>query len=233
MTWRADIITLFPELFPGPLDISLTGKALEKGLWSCKAHDLRLYGRGRHHIVDDTPYGGGAGMVMRPDVVAAALDAVRNDGRPIIYPTPRGRPFSQGDAKRLAAGAGLVILCGRYEGVDERVLEAREVEQFSMGDFVLSGGEIPAYALLEACIRLIPGVMGSPESAIEESFENGLLEYPHYTKPAIWEGANVPSVLLSGNHRDIATWRHVQSQRVTKLKRPDLWAQYASQKFGI
>ncbi|MEE8659305.1 tRNA (guanine-N(1)-)-methyltransferase [Acetobacteraceae bacterium EV16G] len=233
MTWQADIITLFPELFPGPLGISLTGRALEKGLWACTAHDLRSHGKGRHHAVDDTPYGGGAGMVMRPDVVASALDALPGDGRPVIYPTPRGRPFSQRDAKRLAAGSGVVILCGRYEGVDERVLEARGIEQFSIGDFVLSGGEIPACALLEACVRLLPGVMGSSDSATEESFENGLLEYPHYTKPAEWEGLSIPSVLLSGNHRDIAAWRHDQSQRITQSKRPDLWAQYAARKPGI
>ncbi|MCQ9156927.1 tRNA (guanosine(37)-N1)-methyltransferase TrmD [Acidomonas methanolica] len=225
--WRADVLTLFPEMFPGPLGCSLAGQALERGTWSCAAHDLRAHGLGRHRAVDDTPFGGGAGMVMRPDVVAAALDAVVEDGRPVVYPTPRGRVFRQDDARRLAAGAGVVLVCGRFEGVDERVLERRGIEQFSMGDAVLSGGEIPALLLLDACVRLLPGVMGSEASDAEESFgADGLLEYPHYTRPALWDGMEVPAILLSGHHAAIAAWRREQAITVTKSRRPDLWAAF-------
>ncbi|MXV44729.1 tRNA (guanosine(37)-N1)-methyltransferase TrmD [Saccharibacter sp. 17.LH.SD] len=230
MTWQADILTLFPEMFPGPLGYSLAGRALEAGLWSYKAHDLRLYGRGRHRALDDTPFGGGAGMVMRPDVLDQALEDVKGEGDcPIIYPTPRGVRLSQKDIKRFTQGSGVVLLCGRFEGVDERVLEKHGVEQYCMGDFVLSGGEIPALALLDGCVRLLPGVMGSAHSGEEESFSDGLLEYPHYTRPSEWEGREVPPVLLSGNHKDIARWRHEESIAVTRARRPDLWARHEQQ----
>ncbi|CAI9120978.1 tRNA (guanosine(37)-N1)-methyltransferase TrmD [Brytella acorum] len=232
MSWRADILTLFPEMFPGPLGMSLAGRALEQGVWSCRSHDLRAHGLGRHRAVDDTPFGGGAGMVMRPDVVAAALEAVSAEGRPVIYPTPRGKRFTQQDARRFAGGPGVVVLCGRFEGIDERALVRCEVEQLSMGDFVLSGGEIPAMTLLDACVRLLPGVMGSEQSDAEESFGNGLLEYPHYTRPASWEGMDVPEVLLSGHHAAIAAWRHEQSVEFTKTRRPDLWAAYGAAQNG-
>lgn len=225
--WRADVLTLFPDMFPGPLGCSLAGQALARGDWQCIAHDLRAHGLGRHRAVDDTPFGGGAGMVMRPDVVSSALDAVSVEGRPVIYPTPRGRPLVQRDARRYASGSGVVVLCGRFEGVDERVLERRGIEQVSMGDVVLSGGEIPALTLLDACVRLLPGVMGSSLSDAEESFgAEGLLEYPHYTRPAQWDGQDVPAVLLSGHHAAIAAWRREQAITVTKLRRPDLWAAY-------
>ncbi|AQS87510.1 tRNA (guanine-N1)-methyltransferase [Neoasaia chiangmaiensis NBRC 101099] len=237
MSWQADIVTLFPDMFPGPLGMSLAGRALETGVWSCTAHDLRTHGRGRHRAVDDTPFGGGAGMVLRADVVASALDAVAASGRPVIYPTPRGKPFTQADARRYVAGSGVVVLCGRFEGVDERVLEQRGIEQVSMGDFVLSGGEIPALALLDACVRLLPGVMGSVLSDAEESFGEGLLEYPHYTKPALWDGLEVPAVLLSGHHGAIAAWRREQAELATRSRRPDLWAAYearqATDKFRV
>ncbi|WP_018981001.1 tRNA (guanosine(37)-N1)-methyltransferase TrmD [Saccharibacter floricola] len=227
MTWQADILTLFPDMFPGPLGYSLAGRALENDVWSCRAHDLRPYGRGRHRALDDTPFGGGAGMVMRPDVLDHALSDVRGSRQcPVIYPTPRGKRLEQKDIERFSQGDGVVILCGRFEGVDERVLEKHAVEQFCMGDFVLSGGEIPALALLDGCVRLLPGVMGSVHSGEEESFSEGLLEYPHYTRPAEWEGRDVPSVLLSGHHQDIARWRHEKSIAVTRAQRPDLWAAY-------
>ncbi|RUT24509.1 tRNA (guanosine(37)-N1)-methyltransferase TrmD [Asaia sp. W19] len=230
MTWRADILTLFPDMFPGPLGFSLAGRALEEGVWSLGVHDLRDFGRGRHRAVDDTPFGGGAGMVLRADVVAEALDSIEADGRPVIYPTPRGARLTQAQSREFASGDGVVVLCGRFEGVDERVLERRNVVQVSLGDFVLSGGEIPAYALLDSCVRLLPGVMGSELSDAEESFGDGLLEYPHYTKPASWEGMDVPDILLSGHHAAIAAWRHEQARLVTQARRPDLWAAYAEAK---
>ncbi|GBQ87559.1 tRNA (guanosine(37)-N1)-methyltransferase TrmD [Asaia krungthepensis] len=230
MTWRADILTLFPDMFPGPLGFSLAGRALEEGVWSLGVHDLRDFGRGRHRAVDDTPFGGGAGMVLRADVVAEALDSIEADGRPVIYPTPRGARLTQAQSREFASGDGVVVLCGRFEGVDERVLERRNVVQISLGDFVLSGGEIPAYALLDSCVRLLPGVMGSELSDAEESFGDGLLEYPHYTKPASWEGMDVPDILLSGHHAAIAAWRHEQARLVTQARRPDLWAAYAEAK---
>ncbi|GBQ11070.1 tRNA (guanosine(37)-N1)-methyltransferase TrmD [Swaminathania salitolerans] len=230
MTWHADILTLFPDMFPGPLGFSLAGRALEDGIWSLGVHDLRDFGRGRHRAVDDTPFGGGAGMVLRADVVAQALDSIEPGDRPVIYPTPRGARLTQAKSRDLASGEGVVVLCGRFEGVDERVLERRNVQQVSLGDFVLSGGEIPAYALLDSCIRLLPGVMGSTLSDAEESFGNGLLEYPHYTKPARWDGMDVPPVLLSGHHAAIAAWRHEQSCQITQTRRPDLWAAYAEAK---
>ncbi|QDH14698.1 tRNA (guanosine(37)-N1)-methyltransferase TrmD [Oecophyllibacter saccharovorans] len=228
MSWRADILTLFPEMFPGPLGLSLAGRALQKGVWSCHAHDLRPFGLGAHRALDDAPFGGGAGMVMRPDVLDAALQSVAGLGgdtsRPVVYPTPRGRRATQKDVARLARGAGVIVLCGRFEGVDERVLEKRGIEELCFSDFVLSGGEIPALALLDGCVRLLPGVMGSALSADEESFANGLLEYPHYTRPAEWEGRKVPEVLLSGHHGAIARWRSEKSCAVTRARRPDLWA---------
>ncbi|NHO32003.1 tRNA (guanosine(37)-N1)-methyltransferase TrmD [Acetobacter fallax] len=229
MSWTATILTLFPDMFPGPLGQSLAGKALDAGSWHCDARDLRPFGLGRHNTVDDTPCGGGAGMVMRPDVVDAALAAVsRDDGAPCVYLTPRGRPLTQADIRRYATGPGVTLLCGRYEGVDERVLEARAIEQVSIGDYVLSGGETAALVLLDACVRLLPGVMGSAESGVEESFSDGLLEYPHYTRPAEWDGRAVPDVLLSGNHAAISRWRREQSERVTRERRPDLWAAHLS-----
>jgi tRNA (guanine37-N1)-methyltransferase len=223
MSWRASILTLFPEMFPGPLGYSLAGKALESGVWSLETNQIRDFATDRHHSVDDTPFGGGAGMVLRPDVVDAALDPIV-DGRPVLCLTPRGRRFSQCDAARLASGDGVILVCGRYEGIDQRVVEARGMEEISLGDFVLSGGEPAALVLLDTIIRLLPGVMGAAESAIEESFSNGLLEYPHYTRPAEWRGRRVPDVLLSGHHGAVATWRREQSEQLTQERRPDLWA---------
>ena len=230
MSWRATILSLFPRMFPGPLGLSLAGRALERGIWSLEAHDLREHGIGRHRAVDDTPFGGGAGMVMRADVVDAAIAAhvAAGDQRPLLYPTPRGRRLEQADLRRYAAGPGVVLLCGRYEGVDERLLEARGVEQVSIGDYVLSGGEPAALVLLDAAVRLLPGVMGSGASAVEESFSAGLLEYPHYTKPAEWRGRAVPQTLLSGNHAAIAAWRRAASERDTHARRPDLWERHCS-----
>jgi tRNA (guanine37-N1)-methyltransferase len=223
MTWRASVLTLFPEMFPGPLGHSLAGKALDAGTWSLDTVQIRDFATDRHHSVDDTPFGGGAGMVLRPDVIDAALDQVA-DGRPILCLTPRGRRFSQSDAMRLAAGEGVILLCGRYEGIDQRVIEARAMEEVSLGDYVLSGGEPGALVLLDAVVRLLPGVMGAADSATEESFSHGLLEYPHYTRPAEWRGRRVPDVLLSGHHGAVAAWRHQQSEQITKERRPDLWA---------
>jgi tRNA (guanine37-N1)-methyltransferase len=227
MTWRASVLTLFPEMFPGPLGHSLAGRALAAGTWALEAVNIRDFATDRHRSVDDTPFGGGAGMVMRPDVVDAAIASVADD-RPLIYLTPRGRPFRQIDAGRLAAGPGLVLLCGRYEGVDQRVIEARGFEEVSVGDYVLSGGELAAMVVLDATVRLLPGVMGAAASAEEESFSELLLEYPHYTRPAEWQGRRVPDVLLSGNHAAIAAWRRAESERATRLRRPDLWARHVS-----
>lgn len=227
MTWRASVLTLFPEMFPGPLGHSLAGRALASRLWALDAANIRDAATDRHRSVDDTPFGGGAGMVMRPDVVDAAVALVA-DGRPLIYLTPRGRPFVQADADRLAAGPGVVLLCGRYEGVDQRVIEARGFGEVSVGDYVLSGGELAAMAVLDAAVRLLPGVMGAAESAVEESFSQLLLEYPHYTRPAEWQGRRVPDVLLSGHHAAVAAWRREQAERVTRDRRPDLWARHVS-----
>jgi len=227
-TWQATALTLFPEMFPGSLGCSLAGRALRDGIWSMEAQDLRAHGLGRHRTIDDTPFGGGAGMVMRPDVVSAALGEVEAAGRPVIYPTPRGRTLTQADVRRYAAGPGVVVLCGRYEGVDERVLEARDSEQVAIGDYILSGGEVAALVLLDACVRLLPGVMGSDTSATEESFADGLLEYPLYTKPAQWEGRDVPDVLLSGHHGAIARWRRDMAEMATRQRRPDLWAAHVA-----
>ena len=223
MSWRASVLTLFPDIFPGPLGQSLAGRALDDGIWSLDVTDIRDFGTGKHRKVDDTPFGGGAGMVMRPDVVDAAVGPVA-DGRPVIYLTPRGRRFTQADAVRFASGDGLILVCGRYEGVDQRVIEARAMEEFSVGDYVLSGGELAALVLLDAVVRLLPGVMGAAESALDESFSAGLLEYPHYTRPAEWAGRTVPDVLRSGNHAAVAAWRQAESEQITMRRRPDLWA---------
>jgi len=229
MTWYASVLTLFPEMFPGPLAHSLAGRALANGVWALHATNIRDFATDRHRTVDDTPFGGGAGMVLRPDVLDAAL-AAQQDGRPAVCLTPRGRRFTQADAQRYAAAPGLVLLCGRYEGIDQRVIEARNLEELSLGDFVLSGGELAALAVLDAVVRLLPGVMGAADSAMEESFSAGLLEYPHYTRPADWQGRRVPEVLLSGHHAAVAAWRQEQAERITRERRPDLWAQYQSAK---
>jgi tRNA (guanine37-N1)-methyltransferase len=222
--FAATVLTLFPAMFPGPLGQSLAGEALARGLWSLDARDIRDNGIGRHRAVDDTPAGGGPGMLMRADVLAASLDAAAlpGDQRPRLIMSPRGAPFTQGRAREWAAGPGLVILCPRFEGVDERVVEARSLIEVSVGDYVLSGGEIAALAILDACVRLIPGVMGKEASGTEESFENGLLEYPHFTRPREWEGRAIPEVLLSGDHAKIAEWRRREAERITRERRPDL-----------
>ena len=221
--FSATLITLFPEMFPGPLGLSLAGDALKRGLWALEAQDLRAHGLGRHRAVDDTPAGGGPGMVMRADVLAAALDAVPAD-RPRLLMSPRGAPLKQRQVREWAAGPGLVILCARFEGVDERVISARGLEEVSVGDYILSGGEIAALALIDACVRLLPGVMGEEASGAEESFEGGLLEYPQYTRPRDFEGHEIPPVLLSGDHAKIARWRREESLRLTRARRPDLIA---------
>ncbi|MGA2043912.1 MAG: tRNA (guanosine(37)-N1)-methyltransferase TrmD [Roseiarcus sp.] len=222
--FAATILTLFPEMFPGPLGFSLAGEALARGLWRCEPRDIRAHGRGRHRAVDDTPAGGGPGMVMRADVLAESLDAAAgaHDARPRLMMTPRGAPLTQARVREWAAGPGLVLVCGRFEGVDERVIAARKLIEVSIGDYVLSGGEIAALALLDACVRLLPGVMGKPESAAQESFEAGLLEYPHYTRPREWEGRAIPDILLSGDHVRIAQWRRDEAARITRERRPDL-----------
>ncbi|WP_438990503.1 tRNA (guanosine(37)-N1)-methyltransferase TrmD [Lentibacter sp.] len=225
-TWTAQVITLFPDSFPGVLGQSLTGKALKDGLWQLDAIDLRPFGIGKHRNVDDTPAGGGAGMVLRADVVSAAIEAAKQRAQvplPLIYLSPRGKPFTQSMAKSLAAGKGVTLLCGRFEGVDERVLEHYGVLEVSMGDYVLTGGEIAAQALLDASVRLIPGVLGNADSAEEESHSNGLLEHPQYTKPAEWQGRHIPDVLMSGHHGEIAKWRQEMSKALTKARRPDMW----------
>lgn len=228
--WSAWVLTLFPELFPGPLDSSLAGKALTDGLWRLETLDIRDFATDKHRSVDDSPFGGGAGMVMRAEVVAAAIDAARERSglSRTIFLSPRGRLLNQRLAEELAAEPGIVLLCGRYEGVDERALEARAVEEISVGDYVLSGGEPAALCLIDACVRLLPGVVGRAASLAEESFTEGLLEYPHYTRPEVWEGRGVPPVLLSGHHGKIAAWRREQAERVTKERRPDLWERYAA-----
>jgi tRNA (guanine37-N1)-methyltransferase len=227
MSWRADVLTIFPNMFPGPLSESLAAKARAAGIWSLNTTDIRDYGLGRHRSVDDTPFGGGAGMVMRPDVLDAAIAAVADD-RPLIVLTPRGTPLTQPRVQQLAAGPGAILLCGRFEGIDQRVIEARNAEEISIGDYVLSGGEIAALVLLDAVIRLLPGVMGAAASAEEESFTQNLLEYPHYTRPAVWADRAVPETLTSGNHQAIAAWRHEQAAAITKSRRPDLYDQYVA-----
>jgi tRNA (guanine37-N1)-methyltransferase len=224
--WRATILTLFPEMFPGPLGLSLAGKALSSGLWSLEARDIRAHATDRHGTVDDTPAGGGPGMVMKPDVLARAIDAVPQDGRPRLLMSPRGRPLTQRQVTELAKGPGLVAVCARFEGVDERVIDARGLEEVSLGDYLLSGGEIAALALLDASIRLIPGVMGKEVSGAEESFAAGLLEYPQYTRPAVFEGRPIPDVLTGGDHGKAKAWRQAEAERVTRERRPDLWEAY-------
>jgi tRNA (guanine37-N1)-methyltransferase len=227
--FMAKIITLFPEAFPGTLGLSLTGKALDFGLWQLETIDLRTFGEGKHRNVDDTPAGGGAGMVLRADVVDAAFRHARIGTPidralwPVVYLSPRGAPFTQSTARRLAQGQGLTLLCGRFEGVDQRVLDLHQVEEISLGDFVLTGGEIAAQAILDATVRLIPGVLGNAASTEEESFSEGLLEHPQYTRPAVWEGQEIPAVLQSGNHAEIAKWRRAQAEALTRERRPDLW----------
>jgi len=220
------VLTLFPEMFPGPLAHSLAGKALADGLWSLDAVNIRDFATDRHSTVDDTPFGGGPGMVMRADVIDAAIEDAALADAPLVYLTPRGTPLSQDIAAKLAYGPGVTLICGRYEGIDQRVLDARDVTEISLGDFVLSGGEPAALALLDACVRLLPGVMGAEASLEEESFARGLLEYPHYTRPAEWCGRKVPDVLLSGHHRNIDAWRTEQAEMITQARRPDLWDRY-------
>jgi tRNA (guanine37-N1)-methyltransferase len=228
MTFAATVLTLYPEMFPGMLGISLAGRALERGDWSLETVQIRDFARDRHRTVDDTPAGGGAGMVLKADVLSAALDSVA-PGRPVLAMTPRGAPIDQARVRDLAAGPGVVVLCGRFEGFDERLFEARpQIEQVSLADIVLSGGEPAAMALLDACIRLLPGVMGAPESGHEESFEDGLLEYPQFTRPVEWEGRTIPEVLRSGDHAKIAAWRKARSIEDTRLRRPDLWERYGN-----
>jgi len=226
LPWQASVLTLFPDMFPGTLGQSLAGKALADGLWSLDAVDIRGFATDRHRTVDDTPFGGGPGMVMRPDVVDAALAALEHRPGPRIYLSPRGRVLDQARVRALAEGPGVVLLCGRFEGLDQRVIEARALEEVSLGDFVLSGGEPAALALIDACVRLLPGVIGAAETLREESFEQDLLEYPHYTRPQVWRDRTVPGVLLSGHHERITAWRRAEAEAVTKARRPDLWARY-------
>ena len=226
MTWNATVLTLYPEMFPGPLGVSLAGRALEADTWSLATEQIRDHALDKHRSVDDTPAGGGPGMVMRADVLARAIDTVAPEGdpRPKYLLSPRGRPLTQGLVRDLAGGPGAVLVCGRFEGVDERVIEARGLTELSVGDYVLSGGEVAAMVVLDAVVRLLPGVMGAEASGIEESFEAGLLEYPHYTRPAEWEGRTIPDVLASGHHGRIEAWRRAQAERLTRERRPDLWA---------
>ena len=226
--WRACVLTIFPEMFPGPLAASLAGKALGAGVWALEAIDIRAHATDRHRSVDDTPAGGGPGMVMRADVLARALDAAApaQDPRPRLLMSARGTPLTQYRVAALAQGPGAILLCGRYEGVDERVIKARNVEEVSIGDYVLSGGEIAAFALLDACVRLLPGVMGKPASSEEESFSHGLLEYPQYTRPQVWEGQSIPETLTCGDHAKVVAWRRAEAERVTRERRPDLWSAY-------
>jgi tRNA (guanine37-N1)-methyltransferase len=224
--WRASVLTIFPEMFPGPLGVSLAGKARAAGLWSLDVIDIRDHATDKHRSVDDTPAGGGPGMVMKADVLARALDAANDDSRPRLLMSPRGAPLTQAKVEALAAGPGVAIVCGRFEGIDQRLIEARGLEEVSVGDYVLSGGEIGAMALIDACVRLRPGVMGKEASGADESFSAGLLEYPHYTRPAVWEGRPIPEVLTSGDHGKIDTWRRAEAEKLTKARRPDLWAAY-------
>ena len=229
MTWRATVLTIFPEMFPGALGLSLAGKALAEGRWALDLIDIRDFATDKHRSVDDTPAGGGAGMVMRADIAAAAIDAARarvEPGTPSFYLSPRGTPLDQARVRALAEGPGAILLCGRFEGIDERVLEARHIEEISIGDYVLSGGELAAQVLIDACVRLLPGVAGNESSLAEESFASALLEYPHYTRPREWEGRAIPEVLLSGDHKKIAEWRRDEAEALTKKRRPDLWERH-------
>ena len=228
--WRATVLTIFPDIFPGPLAQSLAGKALTSNIWSLDLIDIRAHAPDKHRTVDDTPAGGGPGMVMKADVLARALDAVPHDTRPRLLMSPRGMPLTQGRVAQLAHGLGAVIVCARFEGVDERIIRARRMEEISLGDFVLSGGEIAALALLDACVRLLPGVMGKEASAAEESFADGLLEYPQYTRPPVFEGEPIPDVLVSGDHKKVRAWRQAEAQRLTAERRPDLWQAYQARK---
>jgi tRNA (guanine37-N1)-methyltransferase len=228
--WRASVLTIFPEMFPGPLGVSLAGKALGSGIWSLDTHDIRNAATDKHRTVDDTPAGGGPGMVMKADVLSRALETVPHDHRPRLLMSPRGTPLTQRKAAMLAAGLGVVIVCGRFEGVDERLIKARKLEEVSLGDFVLSGGEPAAIGLLDACVRLLPGVLGKEASIADESFADGLLEYPQYTRPPVFEGEPIPDVLLSGDHDKIAQWRRAEAERLTQERRPDLWTAYLARK---
>jgi tRNA (guanine37-N1)-methyltransferase len=227
MSWRATVLTIFPEMLPGPLAYSLAGKALKAGIWQLETVDIRDFARDKHRSVDDAPFGGGPGMVMRPDVLDAAITGAGGTG-PLILLSPRGRPLGQERVRELAAAAGVRLICGRFEGVDERVLDASEVEEVSLGDFVLSGGEPAAIALIDACVRLLPGVVGGAETLAEESFTEGLLEYPHYTRPALWRGRAVPEVLVSGDHQRVRDWRRTEAERLTRERRPDLWRRHVA-----
>jgi tRNA (guanine37-N1)-methyltransferase len=224
MNWRASVLTIFPEMFPGPLAVSLCGKALTGGLWSLDVIDIRNFATDKHRSVDDTPAGGGPGMVMKPDVLARAIDATATDARPRLLLSPRGIPLTQARVEALGRGPGAILVCGRFEGIDERAIAGRGLEEVSIGDYVLSGGEIAALVLIDACVRLLPGVMGAPDSAADESFAAGLLEYPHYTRPQMWEGRPIPEVLISGDHAKVAAWRRAEAERLTRERRPDLWA---------
>jgi tRNA (guanine37-N1)-methyltransferase len=226
--WRASVLTIFPEMFPGPLGLSLAGKALASGAWSLDVVDIRSFASDKHRTVDDTPAGGGPGMVMKADVLGRAIDATATDTRPRLLMSPRGAPLTQARIETLTADAGVILVCGRFEGVDERVIAARRLEEVSVGDYVLSGGEIAAMALIDACVRLLPGVMGAAASGAEESFTDGLLEYPHYTRPQLWEGRPIPEILTSGDHAKIAAWRRAEAERLTRERRPDLWAAFLS-----
>jgi tRNA (guanine37-N1)-methyltransferase len=230
--WRASVLTIFPEMFPGPLGLSLAGKALASDAWSLDAVDIRTFTTDKHRTVDDTPAGGGPGMVMKADVLSRAIDAVATDARPRLLMSPRGTPLTQSRIEALIGDAGVLLVCGRFEGVDERVIAARGLEEVSVGDYVLSGGEIAAMALIDACVRLLPGVMGTAASGAEESFTDGLLEYPHYTRPQLWEGRPIPEILLSGDHAKIAAWRRAEAERLTRERRPDLWATFLSRNRG-
>jgi tRNA (guanine37-N1)-methyltransferase len=222
--WRAAVLSIFPDMFPGPLGQSLAGKALAAGAWALDVADIRGFATDKHRTVDDTPAGGGPGMVMKADVLARAIDAIAQEGRPRLLMSPRGAPLTQARVESLAAGPGVILVCGRFEGVDERVIAARSLDEVSIGDYVLSGGEIAAMTLIDACVRLLPGVMGAAASGVEESFAGGLLEYPHYTRPQVFEGRPIPDVLLSGDHARIAAWRRAEAEHLTRERRPDLWA---------
>jgi len=230
--WRATVLTIFPEMFPGPLGVSLAGKALASGLWGLEAVDLRKFATDKHSTVDDTPAGGGPGMVMKADVLARAVDAISADRRPRLLMSPRGEPLTQTRVAEFARGDGVVLLCGRYEGIDERLIAARGLQEISIGDYVLSGGEIAACALIDACVRLLPGVIGKEASIAEESFADGLLEYPQYTRPASFEGRTIPDVLTGGDHAKVAAWRRAEAERLTRERRPDLWEKYLARGRG-
>jgi tRNA (guanine37-N1)-methyltransferase len=231
--WRASVLTIFPDVFPGPLGASLAGKAMDSRAWSLDVADIRAFATDKHQSVDDTPAGGGPGMVMKADVLARAIDAISADGhpnqRPRLLLSPRGTPLCQERVEALAAGAGAILICGRFEGIDERLIGGRALEEISIGDYVLSGGEVAAMVLIDACVRCLPGVMGAPSSRTEESFNEGLLEYPQYTRPQLWEGLPIPEVLLSGDHGKIAAWRRSEAQRLTRERRPDLWARHCGE----